>query len=122
MSLVFDRTLDAPYGQAVALSPLVARLLAPNPSPFTFKGTGVYILGSGPSVAVIDPGPDIAEHIQALQHALDGRTVSHILITHTHNDHSPASAALKAWSGAKTYAAGAAGSAAPTGRRGGRSP
>jgi glyoxylase-like metal-dependent hydrolase (beta-lactamase superfamily II) len=108
MTLVFDRTLDAAYGEAVRLSPLVARLLAPNPGPFTFQGTGVYILGAGASVALIDPGPAIPEHIEALKRALDGRRLSHILITHTHNDHSPAAAPLKPWSGAKTYAAGAA--------------
>ena len=105
MSLVLDRTLDAPYGEAVGLSPLVTRLLAPNPSVFTFKGTGVYIVGAGAGVAVIDPGPALPDHIEALKRALDGRRVSHILITHTHNDHSPAAAALKAWSGARTYAA-----------------
>ena len=105
MSLVFDRSLDAPYGQSLPLSPLVARLLAPNPSPFTFKGTGGYIIGAGASVAVIDPGPAIPAHVEALKRALDGRRVSHILITHTHKDHSPASAALKAWSGAQTHAA-----------------
>lgn len=105
MALTFDRTLGAVYGEGVALSPLVSRLLAPNPSPFTFRGTGVYLIGLGASVAVIDPGPAIPAHVEALKRALDGRSVSHILITHTHNDHSPAAAALKAWSGAKTYAA-----------------
>ena len=108
MSLIFDRTLDAAYGQSVPLSPLVSRLLAPNPSAFTFKGTGVYIIGAGASVAVIDPGPALPQHVAALKRLLDARRVSHILITHTHNDHSPAAAALKDWSGAKTYAAGAA--------------
>ena len=112
MALVFDRSLDVPHGQAVPLSPLVTRLLAPNPSPFTFKGTGVYIMGAGASVAVIDPGPAIPAHIEALKRALGTRRVSHILVTHTHNDHSPAAAALKAWSGARTYAAAPAPQAA----------
>ena len=116
MALIFDRSLDAPYGVAARLSPLVSRLLAPNPSPFTFRGTGVHIVGSGASVAVIDPGPDLPDHIDALKRALDRRAVSHILVTHTHLDHSPASAALKAWSGAKTFsapcAAGGGGTAA----------
>ncbi|HEU0096755.1 MAG TPA: MBL fold metallo-hydrolase, partial [Rhizomicrobium sp.] len=102
----FDRSLDAPYGEAVQLSPMVARLLADNPGPYTFRGTGVYIVGSGASVAVIDPGPARAGHLAALKRALRGRKVSHILITHTHADHSPAAAELKAWSGAKTYAFG----------------
>ena len=99
----FDRSLDVAPGQEVRLSPLVSRLLAPNPGPFTFKGTGVHIVGAGKEVAVIDPGPELPEHLAALKHALGPRRVSHILITHTHRDHSPAAAALKAWSGAKAY-------------------
>ena len=99
----FDRSLDAPYGEAVALSPLVSRLLAANPGPFTFKGTGVYILGAGKAVAVVDPGPDDPGHVEALKRAIGKRRVSHILVTHTHRDHSPAAAALKAWSGATVH-------------------
>ena len=99
----FDRSLDVAAGKEVRLSPLVSRVLAPNPGPFTFKGTGVYIVGAGDSVAVIDPGPDLPEHLDALKHVLGPHHVSHILITHTHRDHSPAAAALKASSGAKTY-------------------
>src|ERR1700742_5119415 len=110
----FDRSLDVSPGIEVRLSPLVSRLLAPNPSPFTFKGTGVYIIGAGTSVAVIDPGPTMPDHVEALKCALDGHPISHILITHTHRDHSPAAAALKAWSGAKTYAAAPAPHAATT--------
>ncbi|HEY4077311.1 MAG TPA: MBL fold metallo-hydrolase [Rhizomicrobium sp.] len=102
----FDRSLDAPYGQEVRLSPLVTRLLADNPGPYTFRGTGVYIVGGAAKVAVIDPGPAQPDHLAALKRALGGRKVSHILITHTHADHSPAAAELKAWSGAKTYAFG----------------
>jgi glyoxylase-like metal-dependent hydrolase (beta-lactamase superfamily II) len=105
MALHFDRSLDVPAGIPIHLSPLVERVLAPNPGPFTFRGTGVYIVGAGDSVAVIDPGPAIAAHVEALKRAIGGRRVSHILITHTHNDHSPAAAGLKAWSGAKTYSA-----------------
>jgi glyoxylase-like metal-dependent hydrolase (beta-lactamase superfamily II) len=99
----FDRSLDVAAGIEVRLSPLVSRLLAPNPGPFTFKGTGVYILGVGKEVAVIDPGPAIPSHIDALKRVLDGRQVRHILVTHTHRDHSPAAAALKGWSGAAIY-------------------
>ena len=80
--------------------------MAPNPGPFTFRGTGVYIVGAGKSVAVIDPGPDLPEHIEALKRALHGRKVSHILVTHTHNDHSPAARPLTLWSGAPTYGFG----------------
>ena len=71
------------------VSPLIRRLLARNPSPFTFKGTGVAIIGKG-EVAVIDPGPDDPEHLAALRAALEGETVTHIFVTHTHRDHSPA--------------------------------
>jgi glyoxylase-like metal-dependent hydrolase (beta-lactamase superfamily II) len=99
----FDRSLDAAPGVEVRLSPLVSRLLAPNPGPFTFKGTGVYVVGAGARVAVIDPGPALPEHVAVLRQALTPRQVSHILVTHTHRDHSPAAEALKAWSGAKTY-------------------
>lgn len=109
MALHFDRTLEAVYGVPVALTARITRLLAPNPGPFTFQGTGVYIIGTGDSVTVIDPGPDMPGHIAALKQAIGPRTVSHILITHTHRDHSPAAAALKDWSGAKTFAAGAHG-------------
>lgn len=105
MPLQFDLSLDAPYGEVLPLGRRVARLLAPNPGIFTFKGTGVYIIGTGP-VAVIDPGPDLPEHRAALERALEGRRVSHILVTHTHNDHSPAAAWLKQWSGAQTYGFG----------------
>ena len=101
----FDRSLDVTPGVDVRLSPLVSRLLAPNPGPFTFKGTGVYILGAGRQVAVIDPGPALVDHVEALKRALEPRQVSHILVTHTHRDHSPAAAALKAWSGAKIFGA-----------------
>src|ERR1700760_1758598 len=103
-ALHFDQSLPAVYGVAARLSPLVERLLAPNPSPFTFRGTGVYLVGDDASVAVIDPGPGDPTHIASLLVAIGKRRVSHILITHTHRDHSPAAAALKAATGAKTYA------------------
>ncbi len=99
----FDRSLDVQPGLEVRLSPLVSRVLAPNPGPFTFKGTGVYIVGAGPRVAVIDPGPASPGHIDDLKRVLGARELSHILVTHTHRDHSPAARALRAWSGAKTY-------------------
>jgi len=99
----FDRSLEAPYGVEIRLSWRVSRLLAPNPGPFTFKGTGVHILGVGARVVVIDPGPELPQHLDALKQALGSRTVSHILVTHPHRDHSPAAAHVKAWSGAKTY-------------------
>jgi glyoxylase-like metal-dependent hydrolase (beta-lactamase superfamily II) len=103
--MALDRNFDAPYGECLTVAPRIARLLAPNPGPFTFKGTGVYILGDH-GVVVVDPGPDIPAHIEALKRTLAGKRVTHILVTHTHRDHSPAAAALKAFSGAKIYAFG----------------
>ena len=105
MAIPFDRSFETPSGESVPVSPLVRRVLAPNPGPFTFRGTGVYIVGDH-DVAVIDPGPAIPKHIDALKQALAGRRLAHILVTHTHNDHSPAAQALKAWSGACTYGYG----------------
>ncbi|HXR95473.1 MAG TPA: MBL fold metallo-hydrolase [Rhizomicrobium sp.] len=104
--LHFDQSLPAVYGIAQRLSPRIERLLARNPSPFTFRGTGVYLVGDARRVAVIDPGPNDPEHIQSLLAAIGGREVEHILITHTHRDHSPAAAALKKATGAKTYGFG----------------
>jgi len=90
---------DLPTGVAMALSPLVARVLAPNPSPFTFTGTQTYVVGSS-DVAVIDPGPDEAEHLAALMAAIAGRPVVAIICTHTHRDHSPAARPLSELTGA----------------------
>lgn len=104
--LSFDRTFDATPGEAQPLSPLVRRVLVNNPGPYTFKGTSSYIVGRG-TVAVIDPGPDDDAHLAALLAALDGETVSHILVTHSHADHSPLAARLKAATGATTLAHGA---------------
>jgi glyoxylase-like metal-dependent hydrolase (beta-lactamase superfamily II) len=87
------------WGVLQSRSPLVRRLLARNPSPFTYTGTGTFVVGNG-TVAVIDPGPDDPAHIAALIAALAGEVVSHIVITHTHMDHSPAARALKAATGA----------------------
>ena len=114
MAIPFIREFDARYGEEVRVTPLISRIVANNPGPFTFKGTGVYIVG-GQDVAVIDPGPDLPEHIEALKRALAGRRVTHILVTHTHSDHSPAAKPLKEWSGAKTYAFGPHGSGSDDG-------
>ena len=62
----FDRSLDVPYGVEMRLSPIVSRILAQNPGPFTFKGTGTYLVGAGKDVAVIDPGPDDPAHVAAI--------------------------------------------------------
>jgi glyoxylase-like metal-dependent hydrolase (beta-lactamase superfamily II) len=102
----FDRHFEERPGHLGVLSPLVRRMLCANPGPFTFKGTCTYVVGHG-TVAIIDPGPDDANHISALLAALDGETVSHIVVTHTHRDHSPAAAALKAATGARIVGCGA---------------
>lgn len=84
-----DLVAQAPYGHVEHISPRIRRVLARNPSPFTYTGTGTYIIGTG-DVAVIDPGPDDAEHIAAINAALAGERLTHIVITHNHRDHSPA--------------------------------
>lgn len=109
MSIPYLRHFDVPYGEVLKLSPLVSRLLAKNPSAFTFKGTGVYFIGDR-DVAVIDPGPLLPGHLDVLKAASESRNITHILITHTHTDHSPAAALLKEWTGAKTYGFGPHGS------------
>ena len=85
--------------------PGVRRILCNNPSPFTFTGTVSYIVGKG-KVAIIDPGPDNEEHAAALLDAVRNETVTHILVTHTHRDHSPNTARIKAATGATVYAEG----------------
>jgi glyoxylase-like metal-dependent hydrolase (beta-lactamase superfamily II) len=98
--LTFDTQPPARIGECVRVSPLVRRIVANNPGPITFTGTCSYIVGSG-QVAIIDPGPDLPEHIDALLAAVRGETVTHILVTHTHKDHSPAARAIKAATGAR---------------------
>ncbi len=88
-----------PTGDCIAYEPLVARVLATNPSPFTYTGTQTHIVGIE-DVAVIDPGPADPAHIDAIVRAIAGRPVVAIVITHTHNDHSPGSRPLKARTGA----------------------
>ncbi len=90
---------DAATGVAIQLEALVARVLAANPSPFTYTGTQTYLVGTT-DLAVIDPGPDLPEHLDALIAAIAGRPVRAILCTHTHRDHSPASRPLAAATGA----------------------
>ena len=91
--------MDAPYSLLEKLEPGIARLLAPNPSAFTFTGTQTYLAGDR-EVAVIDPGPDLPEHLDALIRAIAARPVVAILCTHTHRDHSPAARPLAALTGA----------------------
>ena len=101
----FNKTLDLAPDTADEVVPGVRRVMANNPGPFTFKGTMSYIVGRG-KVAIVDPGPDDERHVAALLDAVRGETVTHIFVTHTHRDHSPATPALKAATGAKVYAEG----------------
>ena len=94
-ALSFDRSDLGPHGTAVAVSPLVRRLVAPNGGPFTFTGTCSYLVGQS-DVVVIDPGPDNDAHFEALVAAIGSATLSAILVTHTHKDHSPLARRLKA--------------------------
>lgn len=102
----FNLNYDPRYGESVSVSPTIRRVLARNPSRFTFHGTGTYIVGGADGVAVIDPGPLRADHVDALMRALDGTPVAAILVTHTHLDHSPAARPLKQATGAPTYGFG----------------
>jgi glyoxylase-like metal-dependent hydrolase (beta-lactamase superfamily II) len=90
---------EAAYGRVVEIGPLVRRLLAPNPSPFTFTGTQTHIVGRG-EVAIIDPGPDSTEHIAALLGAVRNEQGVAIVCTHNHRDHTPATRPLKEATGA----------------------
>jgi len=103
MKFHFEKSVS--YGVATHAGIGIRRIMAKNPGPFTYHGTGTYIIGKG-EVAVIDPGPDIPSHVNSLLDALDGEKVSHILVTHTHRDHSPAANALKLATGAETYGFG----------------
>jgi len=98
MDMPFDLA-SLPTGALIQISPLVGRVLAPNPSPFTFTGTQTYVVGNR-DVAVIDPGPDDLAHIAALNAAIGGRPVRAIMATHTHRDHSPGTRPLARATGA----------------------
>lgn len=93
-------------GEVERVHPLVRRVLAANPSPFTYTGTQTWLVGGGDSVAVIDPGPDLAEHVEAILAATAGERITAIACTHTHRDHSPASRALAAVTGAPIVGCG----------------
>jgi glyoxylase-like metal-dependent hydrolase (beta-lactamase superfamily II) len=101
----FDKSFDLAPETVEEVVPGVRRMLADNPSPFTFKGTVSYIVGHG-RVAIIDPGPLDQRHIAALLDAVRGETVTHIFVTHTHHDHSPAVPRIKAATGAMVLAEG----------------
>ncbi|MFQ5557565.1 MAG: MBL fold metallo-hydrolase [Acidimicrobiales bacterium] len=105
MGPTFDTDFEPRHGEMVEVSRRLRRIVARNPSKYTFHGTGTYVIGRG-TVAVVDPGPDDPTHVDAVLHALRGETVSHVLITHTHSDHSPATRAVAAATGAVVLAHG----------------
>ena len=101
----FVQEMQFAYGVAQQVAPRIRRIVANNPSPFTYFGTGTYIVGTG-RVAVIDPGPAIPEHIDAIRRATQHEEITHLFVTHTHLDHSPGCALLKEHCNAKTYGFG----------------
>jgi len=101
----FRTDFDPRYGEAVEMVPGLARIVCENPSPFTFHGTNTYLMGEE-RVAVIDPGPADEAHLDAIVKAIGGRPVSHIIITHTHADHSPLAKPLQEATGAPIVAEG----------------
>ncbi|MBC6440766.1 MAG: MBL fold metallo-hydrolase [Rhodospirillales bacterium] len=109
MTVPFVHEDSVTYGTATEVSPLVRRVVADNPSGFTYHGTGTYIIGRG-EVAVVDAGPAIPRHVDAILAATAGETITHQLVTHTHSDHSPAAALIRQATGAETWAFGPHGS------------
>ena len=91
--------LDFKYAIAKEVLPGIRRIVAPNPSPYTLHGTGTYIIGKN-EIAIIDPGPNIKAHIDAILRETEGEKITHIIVTHTHADHSPAARPLSDLTGA----------------------
>jgi glyoxylase-like metal-dependent hydrolase (beta-lactamase superfamily II) len=105
-AIQFNQDFSPTYGEVVELSPLIRRVVARNPNPFTFTGTGVYLVGRG-EVAVIDPGPTLDDHLDAVLGALEpGERIGHLLVTHTHTDHTAAVPRMVERTGAPTYGFG----------------
>jgi len=98
----YVRDLELQYGRSDPVSPLIRRVIANNPGPFTYLGTGTYIVGHG-KVGVVDPGPALDDHLDAILEATREETITHILITHHHSDHSPLARPLAAKTGAVIY-------------------
>ena len=108
VSIPFRRHLEFEYGEVSDVAPDIRRVVANNPSAFTLYGTGTYIIGRG-EVAVVDPGPPDDGHIEAILRATAGETITHMLVTHTHMDHSPGCRLLAEHTDAKTYGFGSHG-------------
>jgi glyoxylase-like metal-dependent hydrolase (beta-lactamase superfamily II) len=105
MPVDFLTDFEPGYGEVADVTPMIRRVVCDNPGRFTFTGTGTYIVGRG-QVAVVDPGPDDDEHVAAVLAAVAGEEVTHILVTHTHRDHSPGARALQTATGAVTFGFG----------------
>lgn len=105
MGIPFVKNFDFEYGACQSISPLIDRVIADNPGPFTYTGTGVYIIGDQ-NVAIIDPGPATPNHQAALKRALAGRRVTHVLVTHHHIDHSPMASPIAREHGCQVYGYG----------------
>ena len=99
---LYDKNFIPNYKEIENISSRVSRLLAPNPSPYTFHGTGTYIIGKK-NICIIDPGPKIHEHVELLLNSLNKKLITHILVTHNHSDHSAAAKLLKEKTGATIY-------------------
>ncbi|HZH45822.1 MAG TPA: MBL fold metallo-hydrolase [Roseococcus sp.] len=106
MNVPFLRDDALVPGEVEHIAPRVRRVLCDNPSAFTFRGTNTYLIGGGTSVAVLDPGPAEPLHLAAILRATAGERITHILVSHTHRDHSPGARALAEATGAETYAHG----------------
>lgn len=106
MSVPFLREDALEPGAVERVAPGVRRVLCDNPGPFTWRGTNTWIIGGGGSVAVLDPGPEHPAHLAAILAATRGERITHILVSHTHRDHSPGAAALRAATGAPTFGFG----------------
>ena len=102
MSIPFVREFAFEYGKPDQISPRIQRVIAENPGPFTYTGTGVFIVGTD-DVAIIDPGPDLPDHRRALDEALKGRRLTHVLVTHDHLDHTPLAHPLARDHGCKVW-------------------
>jgi glyoxylase-like metal-dependent hydrolase (beta-lactamase superfamily II) len=105
MALEFNLDFSPPRDEPVTVAPRVRRVTAGNSGPFTFRGTNTFLIGED-ALAVLDPGPADPSHIDAVLRAIGGARVAHILVSHTHRDHSPGARLLKSRTGAPILAAG----------------